>query len=610
MTQRLLTVLAATLLVAGVGLSGAVAAVSLTAARGSSAAIQQPAATSTSADSAPAATTPVAAAATAATAAAHDHTAAPAVAVQRRLPRPRVVVTTTQVTVPDSGVVRLRVSCSGAKRCTGTRRLVVGSTGPLSPYALAAGTTRTWSLTLTARQLAAVPASGSRAGRVKVKETKPNALPARAYALTLARPTPPTEPPVPPTPGVSEAYVNRNWTPTAVDTCPAALHRSFSVVGPDGKLYPTWHPPQVVDPATGETCTFGHEHGDDPATSDIFDLVAAQLGSTEFGDQQGVPFGYVSEQLTAYAGANAGTATRHEDNVGHKIIVENDVKLVRASPRGFVTFTDAAGQVVPVTCDFLMKIHQGSHSADATTNNAHELVYAADCNDGTRLVTATMTRFGNPNEFNRSCEPSVVVPTTGSSLPAGDGGRRRIPDRTCVERHVLVDPTVASAHSDPWGVYEVWESANTLHAADGSAIASFDPWFGVRNPARYFTGVGQVLGSTVGAAWETDPTDNGVTNAIPWLPVMDQTPFPASDLRSPFTGTQRDFYLGQTDVTNAGGSTTWYTDPYGDHGGPVPFAGSVAQLVATVDSGYPALERRIFDQQADFGAGQFVHAPN
>ena len=174
----------------------------------------------------------------------------------------------------------------------------------------------------------------------------------------------------------------------------------------------------------------------------------------------------------------------------------------------------------------------------------------------------------------------------------------------------VVDPAVASAHSDPWGIYELWESANTLHAADGSTIASFDPWFGVRNPSRYFAGAGVALGSTVHAAWETDPTDNGVTNAAPWLAIMGETPFTAADLRSPFTGAQRDFYLGQTQLTNATGTTTWYTDPYGDHGGPVPFVGSVAQLVATRDTGYPVLERRVYDQQADFGAGQLVHAPD
>ena len=39
------------------------------------------------------------------------------------------------------------------------------------------------------------------------------------------------------------------WTPGPNDTCTKDQHDAYSVVGPDGKLYPTWHPP--VDPKTG-----------------------------------------------------------------------------------------------------------------------------------------------------------------------------------------------------------------------------------------------------------------------------------------------------------------------------------------------------------------------
>ena len=49
------------------------------------------------------------------------------------------------------------------------------------------------------------------------------------------------------------------WNPGPNDTCTKEQHDAYSVVGPDGKLYPTWHPP------TGPGgCTFGHEHGRDP----------------------------------------------------------------------------------------------------------------------------------------------------------------------------------------------------------------------------------------------------------------------------------------------------------------------------------------------------------
>lgn len=62
-------------------------------------------------------------------------------------------------------------------------------------------------------------------------------------------------------------------------TCAESVHNKYVTRGPDGKLYRTWHPP--VDPETG--CRFAHEHGDDPASSNIFN------GS--------VPFGYVAAQL-------------------------------------------------------------------------------------------------------------------------------------------------------------------------------------------------------------------------------------------------------------------------------------------------------------------------
>ena len=101
------------------------------------------------------------------------------------------------------------------------------------------------------------------------------------------------------------------WTPGTNDTCTREIHDQYAVVGPDGKLYPTWHPP--VDPATG--CSFGHDHGRDPRGSDLYD---------ESGP---IPFGYANEQLVAFDPANP----RNEDHVGHKVEWENDVELDRAA---------------------------------------------------------------------------------------------------------------------------------------------------------------------------------------------------------------------------------------------------------------------------------------
>ena len=161
----------------------------------------------------------------------------------------------------SDGTVGFTLRCTGAKPCSGETRLrLAGANGPVQTYAIAAGATRSVTVTLNAAQKAAVAPGTTGSGEVRITEKAPAAIAGRGIAVTVTRPAlPPAETPT------SKAYRERNWSPTAYDTCSADLHRSFSVIGPDGKLYPTWHPPTVVDPATGRSCSFGHEHGDDPA---------------------------------------------------------------------------------------------------------------------------------------------------------------------------------------------------------------------------------------------------------------------------------------------------------------------------------------------------------
>lgn len=404
----------------------------------------------------------------------------------------------------------------------------------------------------------------------------------------------------------SDALVNRTWQPTAYDTCPRSLHDSFTVVGPDGRRYPTWHPPTAVDPATGATCTFGHEHGSDPRSSDLFDWVAAHGAAPGYEEGAGIPFGLANEALAAYAAERPGTLTRYEDHVGHKVDVADDVTLLDERGR-YVTAPGPDGEPVPVVCDYLTKVHQGSHSADATVNNVHEVLYAARCTDGTEVIATTMARFGAPNEFTRSCATGTTVATSGAAAyPAGTGARM-LPDRGCVEQYVLVPP---AGGSDLWALYENWPVEITLDAAGGAPLARFDPWWAVRNPSRY-QWAGQGIGRPLDAAWETDAGDGGTANRQPWTSIQSLDPFDFRDPASPFDGAQRDFYLQDTEVTNAGGPTRWYTDPYGGDGRTTPAAGFVCQLVSATDNGaYPELKRRLFGRSVDFGAGNGVHAPN
>lgn len=379
------------------------------------------------------------------------------------------------------------------------------------------------------------------------------------------------------------------WEPSKYDTCPASLHDEYTVTGPDGKRYDSWHPTSAVDPATGKKCTFGHEHGDDPRTSDIYEWAVKKTGDKATG----IPFSYANEVSAVAAEEHGSVPHRHEDHYGHKFIVRNNVKQVRADRAGYAR--DASGN--PIECDYLMKVHQGSHSKDALSNNAHELFYAVRCSDGTEMAVTTLTPFGQPNEYIRNCTDEKVQ-TSGSDLPGANTGARRIPDEKCLNANVLNGPNT----SDVWGLYELWESDTTITDPSGKTIARFDPWFGVRNPSRFASGseskpVSQLFDKekTVGWPWST------------MSGVLDQ-----KDPASPFNGAQRDVYVQYSTVDNRGGSEFIYTDAYGRNSSASEFTGSIRQYVSTTsNTSLPELERRAFGFNTDYGApGTGVHAPN
>ena len=261
---------------------------------------------------------------------------------------------------------------------------------------------------------------------------------------------------------------------------------------------------------------------------------------------------------------------RHEDNGGHKVFVANNVKLIDED-REWVTTTDAAGNKSTVTCDYLIKQHQGSWSPDATSNNAHELIYASKCSDGTEIITTMLSRFGNSNEFFQNCGANAVVSTVGSTLPAGDGGARRIPDADCLKA------AAADGVLTQWDLYEVWEGDNKLMTADGTVLAEFDPWFGLRNPSRYYdqassTATANGISRPLDLAWG----DKAVKSDL-WGKVGSTEPYGYRDPRSPFNGATRDFYLNQNRVTAAATISSVYTDPYGGNASNATFEGAIKQ---------------------------------
>ncbi len=422
------------------------------------------------------------------------------------------------------------------------------------------------------------------------------------------------------------------WTPHPIhDTCSAAYHDSFSIVGDDGRRYPTWHPPEGVDGVT--PCSFGHEHGRDPKGSALLDDIAAQYG--------GVLFGYASERLDDYNGAQqVADRMRHEDHVGHKIEWENDVQVFES-----VTNGGANQRALAVRCDFLMKIHQGTHSPDAFTNNLHELLYAAQCRDradgsvGTRLIAYTMVQFGEPGGFSEGGVAGgfqfvKVGPASPAKSPAGTG-LRSIPTIGRVQSAVLVAPGAGSDYSR--GLYEDWISANYLRRNNGrEPLAYFDPHFAVFLPARFHwpartpeavdapratADIAARIGRTIDLCYATAGARRAAGGECDRVP--DGLPRVAwDDPQSPFDGVRREFYFNQTTIVNAGNPTTWYTDPFGGHASERPFPGAIRQFIAAVDNrkrndagvigvggrAYP-FESRAFGKDRWYG-GKGVHAPN
>lgn len=432
------------------------------------------------------------------------------------------------------------------------------------------------------------------------------------------------------------------WNPNPkYDTCPKAedtarikaIHDSYKVKGPDGKWYPTWHPP--VDPTTG--CKFGHEHGRDPKGSTMFVEVQKQYGydadKNGVVDGQelttaGVPFGYVNEQLDIYNSTKGITnGMRHEDHVGHKIEWENNIQ------RDWSTVNGGSGRVPSgVYCDFFMKIHQGTHSKDAFTNNMHELIQGYKCSDGIQMVTAQMLTFGRAGGFDDggvaggTTFVQVGIPTP-QNAPNGSG-QRQVPTLRKVLDKAIVPSGQWSLYSE--GIYEDWLSGNYINTANGTQIAYYDPHFAVFSPSRFYwppsdtntygiTRSAEDIAANVGRSVDICKIkeNNGAEmarggecdwsglGALPGQVAYD-------DPRSPFNGVKREFYFNNLNVSNTNGVTTWYSDPFGKNATTTPFTGSVKHFLKPKNDPKPyqyPFESNAIGGERNYG-GNGVHAPN
>jgi len=380
--------------------------------------------------------------------------------------------------------------------------------------------------------------------------------------------------------GFSKAY--GIWTPGPTDTCTKEQHDRYSVVGPDGLLYPTWHP--ALEPESG--CSFGHEHGRDPRGSDIYPEVGPFV------------FAYANQMLDIHS----PSISRHEDHFGHKVEWENDIRL---------DFGGAASAVLEVRCDVLTKLHQGTHSKDAFTNNLHEIIYHLRCNDGTNMSIQIMTAIGRAGEFVASCDGRTVNAGTASPPTSPDGGgKRRIPDRTCIERHMIVPPNDRSNFNA--ALHESWETHNTIRTERGHTLVSFDPYYQVEFPSRFHDpSLAGVTGRPIELCYYVasngerasgelcrESTGNGAIQGLTY-----------DDPRSKFNGVLRFVDINGNRISNGDGPEIWYSDPFGRNASQTPFPGSIRQYIAKVDNAGRNGHGPVVGRGRNYG-GPGVRAPN
>jgi hypothetical protein len=470
--------------------------------------------------------------------------------------------------------------------------------------------------------------------------TQPTSTPVTASSTPKATPIATSVPtPVPPT-TTSGGSVGGNsfamgaWAPSKWDTCPASLHDSYSVVAADGKRYPTWHAPTVTNPATGKTCTFGHEHGRDPKGSKMYGWIQEQNaydanknGSLDENEKaaSGIAFGYVNEQLDVYNSTKGiSNGMRHEDHSGFKIMWENNVQRDQSVVTG-----GSSRRAVDLYCDMLISQHQGTHSKDAFTNNVHATQYYIDCNRGSlvsqypvKLALQFMSVFGKAGGFAEGgfAGGFTFIPV-GAANPANSPSvqepGRSLPTIKRVNESILVPDGKFSQFS--LGLYEDWISGSHLMSKDGKELAYIDPHFAVFAPSRYYDpskpdGVGRSIDVCYMKEANGDRARGGECDSV--TKYRDGSTIPAGeritydDPRSPFNGCKREFYFNNNGISNIGGPTHWYTDPYGKNGSQSPFPGSIRQYIAAAKTTLPFhLESIALGGDINW-CGTGVHAPN
>jgi hypothetical protein len=299
--------------------------------------------------------------------------------------------------------------------------------------------------------------------------------------------------------------------------------------------------------------------------------------------------------------------------VGHKIEWE---------AQGEVRIHEGPGddsRRVVAHCDYFAKIHQGTHSKDAFSNNLHEVFSLVDCpGENYDIRIAKLVAFGAAGEFSQAppCRPrgniqEVGFENTNPDYPGDrDSGAREIGHRECADDNFLV-----SQGSYSTNFYEIWIGSSAIKTASGEVlVASTTPQFAVFNPIRFFDpGKPNNLGYLIELCYETEANGDRALG-LPCNQLDGQSRLTWDDPASIFTGTKRETYFQAGYINNANGPVLWYSDPYGNNAQTTPFPGSVKQYIVAQDIDFGRKYNGVVNTSA-YGAdrlygGNGVHAPN
>jgi hypothetical protein len=258
--------------------------------------------------------------------------------------------------------------------------------------------------------------------------------------------------------------------PVILGTCTTAIHDRYTVVGPDGKLYRTWHP-QVVpidpnNPAAG-TCAFAHEHGDNPATS--------------VANPHMPPFGY--------AAAQAGLTEPHE---GYKVTVIN---------QGVIN--EDGGTALNST---RVIAHTGTGGAGRFDTEFHSFMFDIVGQNGFYAHLQGMADTGGVSSIcanPRQSKTVVTVPGTGCAVTSlyeiwsmtfsvkDSSGNQRI---TAIFAPAVFDPITILNPSDPPGHRATYYTKNyfpqfgsNFYGCDREEYSGPVYWYNAGRPTTYQT---------------------------------------------------------------------------------------------------------------------------